>query len=101
MTALTSDLYDHRALYDALLPATAHISYYVDLARQASGDVLELACGTGQLTVPVAVAGFPAVGLDLSAPIWPPQNSARPPPMSRLSSSSATCAISIWAASLR
>jgi SAM-dependent methyltransferase len=45
------------------------VSYYVDLARQASGDVLELACGTGQLAVPIAGAGFPIVGLDLSAPM--------------------------------
>lgn len=66
---MNSDLYDHPALYDALLPATAHVSYYLDLARQASGDVLELACGTGQLTAPIASAGLPAVGLDLSAPM--------------------------------
>jgi SAM-dependent methyltransferase len=65
----TSDIYDHPALYDELLPATAHVSYYVDLARRASGDVLELACGTGQLTVPIASAGLPTVGLDLSAPM--------------------------------
>ena len=69
MTPLNCDFYDHPALYDALLPATAHVSYYLDLARQASGDVLELACGTGQLTVPIAGAGLPTVGLDLSAPM--------------------------------
>jgi SAM-dependent methyltransferase len=66
---LNSDLYDHPALYDALLPAAAHVPYYVALARQASGDVLELACGTGQLTVPIATAGLPIVGIDLSAPM--------------------------------
>ena len=41
----------------------------MELARQASGDILELACGTGQLTVPIAGAGFPVVGLDLSPPM--------------------------------
>lgn len=66
---MSSDIYDHPALYDALLPARAHVRYYVDLARQASGDVLELACGTGQLTVPIASTGLPTVGLDLSAPM--------------------------------
>ena len=66
---MISDFYDHPELYDALLPAAAHVSYYVDLARQASGDVLELACGTGQLTLPIAIAGVPTVGLDLSAPM--------------------------------
>jgi ubiquinone/menaquinone biosynthesis C-methylase UbiE len=64
---LNSDIYDHPALYDALFPASAHVPYYVDLARQASGGVLELACGTGQLTVPIAGTGSPTVGLDLSA----------------------------------
>jgi len=64
---MNSDIYDHPALYDALLPARAHVPYYADLARQASGDVLELACGTGQLTVPIASAGPPTVGIDLSA----------------------------------
>ena len=57
---MSSDIYDHPALFDALFPVGA-------LARQTSGDVLELACGTGQLTVPIATAGFPTVGLDLSA----------------------------------
>ncbi|MBV9768234.1 MAG: class I SAM-dependent methyltransferase [Bryobacterales bacterium] len=66
---MTSDLYDHPALYDSLLPVGAHVPYYVELSRRASGDILELACGTGQLTVPVASAGLPIVGLDLSAPM--------------------------------
>ena len=64
---MRSDLYDHPALYDSLLPARAHIPYYVDLARRQAGEVLELACGTGQLAVPIAAAGLPTVGLDLSA----------------------------------
>ena len=63
------ELYDYPELYDALLPAGAHISYYLELARQAPGDVLELACGTGQLTLPIAGAGVSIVGLDLSAPM--------------------------------
>jgi SAM-dependent methyltransferase len=63
------DFYDHPELYDALLPATGHIPYYLDLARQAKGDILELACGTGQLTLPIAQAGLPIAGLDLSEPM--------------------------------
>jgi SAM-dependent methyltransferase len=69
VSTLNSDLYEHPTLYDALLPAEAHVPYYLDLARQASGDVLELACGTGQLTAPIAAAGLPTAGLDLSAPM--------------------------------
>jgi SAM-dependent methyltransferase len=64
---LVSDLYDHPELYDALLPVDGHVPFYVDLMRQQAGAVLELACGTGQLTAPVAVRGFPAVGLDRSS----------------------------------
>jgi SAM-dependent methyltransferase len=63
---LTSDFYDHPDLYDALLPVGAHLPFYMDLARQQSGAVLELACGTGQLTIPIALDGHPTVGLDLS-----------------------------------
>jgi SAM-dependent methyltransferase len=63
---LVSDLYDHPELYDALLPVEAHVPFYVDLARQQAGAVLELACGTGQLTIPVAELGLVTVGLDQS-----------------------------------
>lgn len=66
---MNSDLYNYPELYDALLPVRAHLPYYMDLARQASGDVLELACGTGQLTVPIAGAGVPITGLDVSEPM--------------------------------
>ena len=69
MLTLNSDLYDHPELYDALLPIGAHLPYYAELARQASGDILELACGTGQLTVPLAGAGLRIAGLDLSKPM--------------------------------
>ena len=41
----------------------------MELGRQAAGDFAELACGTGQLTVPIAAAGLPITGLDLSAPM--------------------------------
>jgi SAM-dependent methyltransferase len=63
---LVSDFYDHPDLYDALLPVEAHLPFYLDLARQQAGAVLELACGTGQLTIPVALDGHPTVGLDRS-----------------------------------
>jgi SAM-dependent methyltransferase len=66
---VNSDLYDHPALYDALLPVRAHLPYYAALARRAAGDILELACGTGQLTVPLASAGLQITGLDLSEPM--------------------------------
>ena len=61
-----SDFYDYPDLYDALLPVRAEVPFYVDVARQQAGSVLELACGTGQLTVPIALDGFPTTGLDQS-----------------------------------
>jgi len=63
---MLSDFYDYPDLYDALLPAGAEVPFYVDLARQQGGTVLELACGTGQLTIPIALDGRPTVGLDSS-----------------------------------
>jgi SAM-dependent methyltransferase len=65
-TVLTSDFYDHPDLYDVLLPVGAHLPFYADLARQQAGAVLELACGTGQITIPIALNGHPTVGLDRS-----------------------------------
>jgi SAM-dependent methyltransferase len=64
---LSPDFYDHPDLYDALLPVRAHVPFYADVARQQAGAVLELACGTGQLTMPIALQGLPTVGLDRSS----------------------------------
>jgi SAM-dependent methyltransferase len=61
-----TEFYDRPDLYDALLPVGAEVPFYVDVARQQAGAVLELACGTGQLTVPIALQGLPTVGLDRS-----------------------------------
>jgi SAM-dependent methyltransferase len=61
-------LYDDPDLYDALLPASAaQVNYYLNLARQRAGAVLALACGSGQLIVPVASTGVSATGLDQSS----------------------------------
>jgi SAM-dependent methyltransferase len=61
-----SDFYDYPDLYDALLPVGGEVPFYVGVARQQAGAVLELACGTGQITVPIALEGFPTTGLDQS-----------------------------------
>jgi SAM-dependent methyltransferase len=65
-TGRAAEFYDYPALYDALLPAGGHVPFYTDRARQQADVVLELACGTGQLTIPIALAGLPTVGLDRS-----------------------------------
>lgn len=43
------------------------IPFYVDEAKRSLGSVLELGCGTGRVTVPMAQAGIDVVGLDSSA----------------------------------
>ena len=42
------------------------IPFYVDEARRAGGPVLELGCGTGRVTIPVAQEGIDIVGVDSS-----------------------------------
>jgi SAM-dependent methyltransferase len=61
-------LYDDPDLYDALLPASPEqMAFYCNLARARAGAVLELACGSGQMLVPIAAQGVSATGLDLSS----------------------------------
>jgi SAM-dependent methyltransferase len=62
-------LYDHPELYDALFSAEDHAAHYGALAERHPGPVLELACGTGQLVVPLSRPGRRVVGLDASAPM--------------------------------
>ena len=48
------------------------IPFYVALARAADARgerVLELGCGTGRVTIPMAQAGFEVVGIDNAAPM--------------------------------
>src|SRR5215204_5545757 len=61
---------DFGALYDAV-PAygtRADVAFYLEEARRAgaSSRVLELGCGTGRLTLPLAQAGHEVMGIDLS-----------------------------------
>lgn len=42
------------------------IAFYVGEAQRATPPVLELACGTGRVTIPIAQAGVEVVGLDSS-----------------------------------
>ena len=77
---MTQDAYysDPRvaARYDrvtrALPVVTDDIAFYVDLARDAALQglsVLELGCGTGRVTIPVAQTGARTTGLDNAAPM--------------------------------
>jgi SAM-dependent methyltransferase len=59
-------LYDAPALYDAMVPPGPCEAFYTRLAEETGGPILELACGTGRLSIPLARAGYSVTGLDLS-----------------------------------
>lgn len=55
-------------LYDDI-PAYASrpdIDFYLELAREAPGEVLELGAGTGRILIPIAEAGIAVTGLERS-----------------------------------
>ena len=47
-------------------PIAGDVAFYRQLARQAAGPVLELACGTGRIAVPRAADGIDITGVDAS-----------------------------------
>ena len=57
----TADIYDFQvgAKGDDL-------AFWTQLAKEANGPVLELACGTGRVAIPLARTGFAVTGLDIS-----------------------------------
>jgi SAM-dependent methyltransferase len=62
-------LYDVPKLYDLAFGPGPCEPFYREEARRAAGPVLELACGTGRLTIPIARDGHEIVGLDASLPM--------------------------------
>jgi len=42
------------------------VQFYARLAKEAGGRVLEVACGTGRMLLPLAEAGFDITGVDIS-----------------------------------
>ena len=59
-------LYDVPTIYDLIIQRGPCERFYRDLATRVGGSVLELACGTGRLTIPIALDGHEIVGLDAS-----------------------------------
>ena len=45
---------------------TKDISFYLEYAKECGGEVLELACGTGRILIPMAKQGIKITGLDIS-----------------------------------
>jgi len=45
------------------------LEFYVDMAKASGGPVLELACGTGRILLPIAREGIAIHGVDNSLPM--------------------------------
>jgi SAM-dependent methyltransferase len=60
-------LCDRPDLYDLMAPSDPLLErFYVETACERGGRVLDLACGSGRLTIPLVQAGLQVVGGDLS-----------------------------------
>ena len=65
-----SEVYWDGAHYDAFnRPYRDDFKFYLREALAAGGPVLELACGTGRLTIPLKKKGVDITGLDMSGPM--------------------------------
>jgi SAM-dependent methyltransferase len=61
-----SGLYQHPQLYDNIVSPDDSEGFYLEQALDSGGPVLELACGTGRLTLPLARGQVAITGLDRS-----------------------------------
>jgi len=68
---MIESLYSNAHLYDHMYPepsgANTKVGFYLDLAEAAQKSVLELACGTGSILLPIAAQGIECEGIDLSS----------------------------------
>ncbi len=58
-----AELYDYVPVYRE----RTDVPFFVEMARESGGPVLEVACGTGRVLIPTARAGIRIVGIDRSA----------------------------------
>jgi SAM-dependent methyltransferase len=62
--------FDDGVLYDAILGNLEYGNdFYLELARAATGPVLDVACGTGRILLPCLKAGVDVDGLDFFPPM--------------------------------
>jgi SAM-dependent methyltransferase len=61
---------DWASIYDIVHSGLeGETDFYLNAASEAKGSVLELGCGTGRITVPIAAMGITIIGLDFSRPM--------------------------------
>lgn len=61
-------IYEDGRHYDLMFPGTkAGMPFWQEEAEAVGGKILELACGTGRVCIPLARAGFDITGIDLSS----------------------------------
>lgn len=53
-------------VYDALVTAADDVPFFLEEARRAGGDVVEIMAGTGRVSLPLATAGIPLTCVDVS-----------------------------------
>lgn len=62
-----NDMYRWADYYDLTqLGVSGDIPFYLELAQRAEGEILDLACGTGRISIPLAETGLRVTGIDLS-----------------------------------
>lgn len=62
-----NSIYEWPEYYDWTSPGLDRdVTYYVELAKERGGPVLELGCGTGRITLAIVQAGISVVGVDKS-----------------------------------
>ena len=65
---MDTDFDEWAEIYDTVYSyAREDIPFYIEEARRSDGPVLELGCGTGRVTLPIAQSGIDIIGLDSSA----------------------------------
>ena len=63
-------MFDDGDAYDLVLKDIPYgLDFYVTLARESNGPVLDIACGTGRILLPCLQAGIDIEGLDLFEPM--------------------------------
>jgi SAM-dependent methyltransferase len=60
------EVYEDAEFYDLEFADRRHdADFFIEQAKRANGPVLEVACGTGRITLPIARAGVDVTGLDV------------------------------------